>query len=74
MLFSGLEPVSYEEKFRSSWIYKELKKARNIRPSFNTRLGSVGGILYTGLLWWPFQGREPWTLSHHKGSTSQCSL
>ena len=64
---SGIEPVSYEQKFKDSYIYQELKKARNIRPSFNTSAGLWGGLLYTGLMWWPTQGREPWTFKHHKG-------
>jgi len=61
----GVTPDSYEERLKSSWLWKELYKSRNIRPSFNTRLGVWGGILYTGTLWYLTQGHEPWTLHHH---------
>lgn len=60
-----IEPSSYEESFKSSWLYKELHKTRNIRPSFNTRFGLYGGLLYTGTIWYLSQGNEPWTLQHH---------
>ena len=60
--------MSYEDRIRQSWIWRELYKTRNIRPSFNTRLGMFGGLLYTGTAWWLTQGREPWTLRlHSKG-------
>lgn len=61
----GLEPVSYETALKDSWVWKELYKTRNIRPSFNTRFGFWGGMAYTGSIWWLTQGREPWTFQHH---------
>jgi len=69
---SGLNPESYEQRIRDSWICKELHKVRNIRPSFNWSLGMYGGLLYTGTVWYLTQGREPWTFSmhHKKGSLS----
>lgn len=62
--FLGLNPESYETKIRNSWIWKELKSTRNVRPSFNTRLGWLGGLLYTGTFYVAGRGIEPWTLSH----------
>lgn len=59
----GLEPKNYTDKINSSWIYKELKAARNIRPSFHTPLGIYGGMLYAGVSFL-IGGKEPWTLSH----------
>ncbi|XP_011495131.1 PREDICTED: electron transfer flavoprotein-ubiquinone oxidoreductase, mitochondrial [Ceratosolen solmsi marchali] len=59
----GLEPKSYSNKIRNSWIYKELKAVRNFRPSFHTPLGLYGGIIYSGFSM-ILGGREPWTLSH----------
>lgn len=57
------EPKSYEDKIKNSWIWKELKAVRNIRPSFHNPLGLYGGVLYSG-----FSvitgGREPWTFKH----------
>ena len=38
---------------------------RNIRPSFNSRLGYWGGMAYTGLFGWILRGKEPWTFKHH---------
>ena len=37
----------YESKFKSSWAYKELYRARNVKPSFGW--GLIMGILFTGL-------------------------
>lgn len=59
----GLEPKFYTDKIQNSWIYKELKAIRNIRPSFHTRFGIYGGLLYSAFSML-IGGREPWTLSH----------
>ncbi|CAG9766451.1 unnamed protein product [Ceutorhynchus assimilis] len=61
----SIEPVSYQEKFNQSWIYKELKSVRNIRPSFHTALGLYGGLIYGGFSTL-LNGKEPWTLKHGK--------
>lgn len=60
----GLEPVSYEEKLKNSFVWKELYSIRNVRPSFHTRLGLYAGLFYTGVVWYITRGKEPWTLSH----------
>merc|ERR1719295_175192 len=60
----GLDPVSYEDKIRDSYVWKELVQARNIRPSFHSPLGLYGGLAYTGVVWWIGRGKEPWTFSH----------
>ncbi len=52
----------YESKFRSSWAYKELHKARNVKPSFSW--GLIVGILFTGLDQILFRGILPFTLKH----------
>lgn len=54
----------YEQKIRDSWVWKELHAVRNVRPSFNTKLGLYGGVMYTGLFYVLGRGKEPWTLSH----------
>ncbi|XP_066150732.1 electron transfer flavoprotein-ubiquinone oxidoreductase, mitochondrial [Euwallacea fornicatus] len=59
----GIQPISYEDSFRSSWIYKELKAVRNIRPSFHNPFGLYGGIAYSGFSI-VIGGREPWTFKH----------
>lgn len=67
----GINPERYEDKIRESWVWKELRKTRNIRPAFNTRLGLYGGLMYTGTAWYLTQGHEPWTFhAHPKGGNS----
>ena len=39
---------SYPEKLGGSWVYEELRRARNFRPAF-AKLGLWGGMLYGGL-------------------------
>ncbi|KAL1110401.1 hypothetical protein AAG570_007932 [Ranatra chinensis] len=59
----GLEPKSYAERLKSSWIWSDLKSVRNIRPSFHSPLGLYGGIAYSGFSIL-IGGREPWTFKH----------
>ena len=42
----GFEPKSYEDNLKKSWVWKELKDARNIRPSFHSKLGNNFKIDY----------------------------
>lgn len=60
----GLSVPEYEENLRKSWIWKELYSVRNIRPSCHTVFGLYGGMVYTGIFYWIFRGKEPWTLKH----------
>ena len=57
------EPASYGQRFRDSWLFRELHDCRNIRPSF-AKLGLYGGIAYAALDTFLFRGRAPWTLRH----------
>ncbi|CCF57498.1 hypothetical protein KAFR_0C05070 [Kazachstania africana CBS 2517] len=57
---------SYESDLKQSWIYKELESVRNIRPSFNTKLGLYGGLLYSGIDSMLLKGRTPWTFQFGK--------
>ena len=45
--FLGLHPVSYEENLKNSYVWKELKAVRNIKPAFHN-YGLFGGMAYTG--------------------------
>ncbi len=58
------DPVltEYEAAFRRSWVYSELRQARNFRPSF--KYGLVAGTLLAGLDQVLLRGRAPWTLHH----------
>lgn len=59
----SIEPSDYAERVKNSYIYKDLYKVRNIRPSFHTSLGLYGGVMYSGFSI-AVQGKETWTLSH----------
>ena len=53
---------SYEIKFKTSWVYKELYSARNVKPSF--KWGLIPAILFTGIDQILFRGKLPFTLKH----------
>ncbi|KAF5381762.1 hypothetical protein D9615_005511 [Tricholomella constricta] len=55
---------SYDTALRESWVWKDLHEVRNLRPSFNTRLGLWGGIAYSGVDSLFLKGRVPWTFKH----------
>ena len=55
---------AYEDKIKNSWIYKELHKVRNIRPSFSK--GLLFGLIYSAIDTYIFRGKAPWTFKHHK--------
>lgn len=66
----GEEPLNmekYEAALKSSWVWEDLHEVRNVRPSFNTRLGVWGGMAYSGLDTLILRGRTPWTL-HNRTS------
>ena len=56
------ELSEYDSLFKNSWAYKELYKARNVKPSFN--LGLFFAILFTGIDQIIFRGNLPFTLKH----------
>ena len=56
--------ASYPEALKRSWAWKELYRARNIRPSF--RFGLWGGIAYSAIDTYLLGGRAPWTLRHRR--------
>ncbi|MFH1044022.1 MAG: electron transfer flavoprotein-ubiquinone oxidoreductase [Pseudomonadota bacterium] len=54
------EVKNYADKVRGTWIWDELYRVRNIRPSFHW--GFWGGLVYSALDTFVFQGKAPWTL------------
>ncbi|HEX2889525.1 electron transfer flavoprotein-ubiquinone oxidoreductase [Vineibacter terrae] len=60
------ELTAYPEALRRSWLWKDLDKVRNVKPSL--RWGSLVGTVYGGFdMWMHDMGiRLPWTLHHHK--------
>ncbi|OIR00838.1 electron transfer flavoprotein-ubiquinone oxidoreductase [mine drainage metagenome] len=57
------EVGSYQDKVKESWVWSELYKARNIRPSFHK--GLWAGIAYSAIDTYLFRGHAPWTFHHH---------
>ncbi len=58
---------AYPAALKSSWIWKELHKVRNIRPSF--RWGFWPALVYSAIDTYLFCGHAPWTLRHHDDHT-----
>ncbi len=56
------ELTEYTDAFQKSWVYEELKIARNVRPGF--KWGLLGGTLNAGIDQVLLRGKAPWTLSH----------
>lgn len=60
----GFEPTNYVDRLKSSNVWDELYRVRNVKPSFKTPLGLYGMLAYGGVSQLIFRGKEPWTLSH----------
>ncbi len=56
------EITNYQKLFNESWAGKELKRARNVRPSF--KYGQKIGMFLTGIDQTLLRGNAPWTLKH----------
>jgi electron-transferring-flavoprotein dehydrogenase len=57
------EPGGVRRALERSWVWDELYRVRNIRPSF--RLGLWGGLAYSALDTYLLRGRAPWTFRNH---------
>ena len=62
------DAASYEAAIKSSWIWDELYRVRNIRPSF--KWGMWAGLVYSAIDTYLLRGRAPWTLKHHADHTT----
>jgi len=58
-----MEINTYENEIKKSWIWDELYRVRNIRPSF--QWGFWPGLIYSAIDTFIFRGKAPWTLKHH---------
>ncbi|MEK9843057.1 electron transfer flavoprotein-ubiquinone oxidoreductase [Thalassospira sp.] len=56
---------SYPSRLENSWVYPELHKVRNIRPSF-AKWGFWGGMAYSAVDTYLFGGKAPWTFKNHE--------
>ena len=59
----AIEASAYADKFRQSWLYRELNQVRNIRPGFHR--GLWWGLFLAALESYLFRGKAPWTFGHH---------
>ena len=59
---SKVDLSEYENSFKSSWVFKELYQARNVKPSF--QWGLIPAMIFTGIDQKIFGGRLPFTLQH----------
>ena len=57
------EVSAYGERLKKTWVWRDLRKARNIRPAFNR--GRWFGLVYSALDTYLFRGRAPWTFHNH---------
>ncbi|WP_119462239.1 electron transfer flavoprotein-ubiquinone oxidoreductase [Rhodospirillaceae bacterium SYSU D60014] len=62
------ELTTYPERLKQSWLWDELAKVRNIRPSFQR--GLWGGLAYSAVDTYLLRGRAPWTFHHHADNTT----
>jgi hypothetical protein len=53
----------YETRLKASWVWSELYKIRNFRPSFE-RWGLYGGVLWSGIDTLLLRGAAPFTFKH----------
>ena len=60
---SPCEAADYRSRLEGTWLWDELHRVRNLRPSF--RWGLWGCLLYSGLDTYLLRGKAPWTLRHH---------
>ncbi|RST51957.1 electron transfer flavoprotein-ubiquinone oxidoreductase [Variovorax sp. DXTD-1] len=58
------ELTAYPAAFEKSWLYTELKKARNFKAWFKKGLGIA--TLMNGIEQWLLKGNIPWTLHRNK--------
>jgi electron-transferring-flavoprotein dehydrogenase len=59
----GEECVSYPEKLKQTWLWDELYRARNIKPSFHW--GFWAAFFYSAIDTVLLRGCAPWTLKNH---------
>lgn len=61
--------TNYRTKLEQSWVWKELKQVRNIRPAF--QWGLWPGLVYSAIDNILLRSKTPWTL-HHKMADHLC--
>ena len=64
---AGDESAEVGRALRESWVWDELRRVRNIRPSF--RWGLYAGLAYSAFDTYVLRGAAPWTFHHHPDYT-----
>jgi electron-transferring-flavoprotein dehydrogenase len=60
---SGESDAGVRRALEQSWVWEELRRVRNIRPSF--RWGLWAGLAYSAIDTYLLRGGAPWTFHHH---------
>jgi len=58
----------YPATLKKSWVWDELYRVRNIRPSF--RWGMWAGLIYSAIDTFLLRGKAPWTFKQHADHTT----
>ncbi|MBI4694730.1 MAG: electron transfer flavoprotein-ubiquinone oxidoreductase [Gammaproteobacteria bacterium] len=59
---TGKEAVDYPHRLKTTWLWDELYRVRNIKPSFHW--GLLPAMAYSAVDTYLFRGKAPWTLHH----------
>ena len=60
--WKAIDLSEFQTAYKNSWIYDELYEVRNVRPSFDSNLGLIGGMSVSGMVTLLTKGKEPFTL------------
>ncbi len=64
---AGEPGAEFSQALRASWVWDELRRVRNIRPSF--RRGLYAGLAYSAFDTYILRGAAPWTFHNHADHT-----
>jgi electron-transferring-flavoprotein dehydrogenase len=59
---TGKEAVDYPHRLKTTWLWDELYRVRNIKPSFHW--GLLPAMAYSAVDTYLFRGKAPWTMHH----------
>ncbi len=78
-IFANLKKITqpanlreYQKNMQQSWVWRELYKVRNIRPSF--RWGLWPAMMYSAFDTYVLRGKAPWTMHYHAKDSDQLTL
>ncbi|MGH7061582.1 MAG: electron transfer flavoprotein-ubiquinone oxidoreductase, partial [Stellaceae bacterium] len=63
----GNGSAQVRQELEKSWVWEELRRVRNIRPSFHR--GLYAGLAYSAFDTYVLRGAAPWTMRHHPDYT-----